>query len=146
MENEAPNTVSGLIRKRAELAGQMEHHQAMVRQLIIDLDHIDATLRLFQPDITLEDIKPKPLPPRHAAYKGEVARVILGALRESSRPMTTEELAQHVMAGRSMNTADKNLTKTVTKRVGSCLRHHRAKGVLRSVKGADGFLVWELVG
>ena len=45
-----------------------------------------------------------------------------------------------------MNTADKNLTKTVTKRVGSALGHHRSKSVLRSVKGADGFLLWELAG
>lgn len=138
------HTIHALIRKRAELAGEMEHHNARVRQLIIDLDHVDATLRMFVPDIELEDIKPKPMPPRHTAYKGEVARVIFEALRASGRPMTGQELTQHVMAERGMNTADKGLVKTVSKRVGSALRHHRAKGLLRSEKGPGEILRWEL--
>ena len=142
MENE--HTINSLICKRAELAGQMEHHQARVRQLVIDLDHLDATLRMFVPDIELEDIKPKPLPPRHAAYKGEVARVIFEALRETKRPMTGVELTQHVMAERGMNTSDAGLVRTVSKRVGSSLRHHRSKGVLRSEKGLENLLLWDL--
>jgi hypothetical protein len=48
------------------------------------------------------------------------------------------------MAERGMNTADKRLIKTVGKRVGACLRHHRAKGVIRSVDGLGDRLVWEV--
>ena len=138
------HVVSALIRKRAELAGQIEHAQTTLRQLIIDLDNLDATLRLFEPDIELEDIKPKPFPPRHAAFKGEVARVIFSALRQPDRPLSTHELTQMVMAERGMNTADRKLVKTIGKRVGSCLRHHRSKGVVRSLKGAESYLLWEI--
>src|ERR1700722_11526416 len=67
-------------------------------------------------------VKPKPLPPRHAAYKGEVARIVLGMLREAKRPCSTQEFTMHVMAERGMNTADKRLVKTVTKRIGARLR------------------------
>ncbi len=73
-----PHVVTRLIEKRAQVAGELEHHQAVTRQLLIDLDAIDATLRLFDPDIALEEIRPKPLPPRHGAYKGEVVRLVLG--------------------------------------------------------------------
>ncbi len=139
-----PHVVTGLMTKRAELAGILEHHQAKVRQLMIDLDAVDQALRLFKPDIELEAIKPKPLPPRHAAYKGEVARIVLGTLRDAKRPCSTQELTMHVMAERGMNTADKGLVKTVTKRVGSSLRHHRAKGLIRSVGGLGGLLVWSV--
>lgn len=139
-----PHVVTGLMTKRAELAGMLEHHQAKVRQLMIDLDAVDQALRLFNPDIELEMIKPKPLPPRHAAYKGEVARIILGTLRDAKRPCSTQELTMHVMAERGMNTADKGLVKTVTKRVGASLRHHRGKGLIRSVGGLGGLLVWEI--
>lgn len=41
----------------------------------------------------------------------------------------------HVMAERGMNTADKRLVKTVGKRVGACLRHHRTRGIIRSRTG-----------
>ena len=138
------HVVTGLMTKRAELAGKLEHHHALVRQLMIELDAIDQALLIFKPDIELDDIKPKPMPPRHAAYKGEVARIVLGTLRDAKRPCSTQELTMHVMAERGMNTADKRLVKTVSKRVGASLRHHRLKGVIRSVKGLGDRIAWEV--
>lgn len=88
-----------------------------------------TSLRFFKPDIELDEIKPKPLPARYAAYKGEVARIVLGTLRDATRACTTQELTMHVMAERGMNTADKRLTQVVGKRVDACLRLHRAKGL-----------------
>ena len=96
MENE--HVLSGLIRKRAEIAGELESAQARVRQLIIDVDNVDATIRLFAPDIDLAEIKPKPLPPRHAAFQGEMTRIILGVLRETGLTLTTRDLALRIMA------------------------------------------------
>ena len=73
------NVIAGLTRKRAELAGRIEHMQTALRQLIIDLDNLDATLRLFEPDIDLEDIRPKPFPPRNAAFRGEVSWIVFAS-------------------------------------------------------------------
>jgi len=139
-----PHVITALIAKRAELAGKVAHHQAVLRQTMIDLDAIDSALRIFNPDIELSEIKPKPMPPRHAAYKGEVARIVLGTLRDAKRACSTQELTMHVMAKRGMNTADKRLVKTVGKRVGACLRRHRTKGLLRSAGGLDDRLAWEV--
>jgi hypothetical protein len=41
-----PNTLGGLVERRAEIAGQISHTRATLRQLIIDLDHIDAAIRI----------------------------------------------------------------------------------------------------
>lgn len=141
-ENE--HVIAGLMRKRAEIAGQLEAAQATVRRLIIDLDSVDATIRLFQPDIDLEDIRPKPLPPRHAAYKGEVARIVLGSLRVAHHPMTTDELTMHVMAERDLNTSDKRLLRIVSKRVQACLRHYRTKGAVQSARGPGSRILWRV--
>jgi hypothetical protein len=140
------HTISGLVTKRAEIAGKLEHHQAITRQLFIDLDAIDQAIRMFAPDMELSEIKPKPMPPRHAAYKGEVARVVLGTLREAKRACSTQELTMHVMAERGMNTADKRLVKTVSNRVGACLRHHRRKGLIKSGTGLGDRRYWEISG
>ena len=142
MKNE--HTINALMRKRAEIAGRIEHHQTHLRQAIIDLDNLDATLRLFQPDIDLEEIRPKPFPPRNVAFKGEVARIVLEALRQSKGPMTAQQLAQHFMAQRGLNTADKKQVRIVGKRIGACLRHHRARGVLRSIPGRGPELLWDI--
>ena len=139
------HVVTALIRKRAEIAGQLEAAQNTARQLIIDLDHVDATLRLYVPDIDLEEIKPKPLPPRHAAFRGEVSRLILEALRVAPEGMTAQALAQHFMAERGMNTADKAMVKLIGKRVGSSLRTMRGKELVRSRRGPDERLVWIVV-
>ena len=137
-----PHVVTGLTKKRAQLAGQIEHAQAALRQLVIDLDNLDATIRLFVPDIDLEEIRPKPFPPRHHAFRGEVSRIVLTALRESPKPLTAQDIAQRVMAQRGLDTADKRLVRLMGKRVGACLRHHRNKGVVRSERGGGLFIVW----
>ena len=138
MENE--HVLSGLIRKRAEIAGRLEVAHNQVRQLIIDLDAVDATIRLFAPDIDLAEIKPKPLPPRHSAFKGEIMSLLLRTMREAGKPLHTRELAQLAMLARGLNAADRGLAKTVQKRVGASLRHLRGKGIVASEAGRDGVL------
>jgi hypothetical protein len=142
MENE--HVLSGLIRKRAEIAGELEAAQNRVRQLIIDIDNVDATICIFQPDIDLDEIRPKPLPPRHAAFKGEISRAILGALRESREALTVKDLTLRVMADRRLNTADQRLVRTVQKRVGAALRHLRTRGIIESDSARKGGLRWSL--
>jgi hypothetical protein len=44
MKNE--HVLSGLVRKRAEIAGQIEHTQAELRKFVTDLDAIDAAIRI----------------------------------------------------------------------------------------------------
>lgn len=139
-----PHVVSALVKKRTELTGQIEHTQTQLRQLIIDLDNLDATIRLFVPDIDLEDIKPKPMPPRHAAYKGEISRLVLTMLRQSEKPLTTKDLVLHVMAEKGLNTADKCTVRLMSKRVGACLRHWRTKGVINSDQGPGQYMLWQL--
>jgi hypothetical protein len=48
--SERPKTVSRLIHKRRKIAGRIEHVQRELRGLVADLDHIDATIRIFDPD------------------------------------------------------------------------------------------------
>ena len=117
----------------------------MLRQIVTDLDNLDHTLRLFAPDIDLEEIRPKPLPPRHQAFKGEVTRIILTALRQSDRPLTTKDLAQQVMAERGLNTADKRLVRVMSKRIGSAMRNLRNRGLAGSKQGPGQYLVWDII-
>jgi hypothetical protein len=87
---------------------------------MIDLDAIASALLLFKLDIELGMIKPRPMPPRHAAYKGEVARIVQGTLRDAKRACTTQKLSMHVIAEFGMSTSDRRLVKTIGKRVDAC--------------------------
>ena len=66
-------------------------------------------------------------------------------LRQLDKPLTTHDLAQHVIAERELNTSDKRLVRLVGKRVGACLCHQREKGLVRSEPGPGQFMLWEVV-
>ena len=134
MNVERPNTLAGLVEKRAEIAGKISHTRAALRQLIIDLDHVDAAIRIFDPSYDVEGIRQKIPSAAHRAIRGDMTRATLDALREASGPMTTIELARHVMAERGLNTADKALLQLFTRRTGALLRWQKKRGILRSVK------------
>jgi hypothetical protein len=56
MENE--HVLGGLTRKRAEIAGKIEHTQDALRKLVIDLDAINAAIRfLIQPPTSAQFIR-----------------------------------------------------------------------------------------
>jgi hypothetical protein len=119
MKNE--HVLSGLIAKRAELAGQIEMKQREVRDLVATIGHVDATIREFDPNTDLEDIKAR-LPPRFQAFKGEVSRLVLDALRKSAKPMPVSDLTLIVAAGRAINQDDKPFMRILSRRVSARFR------------------------
>ncbi|HET6157594.1 MAG TPA: hypothetical protein VFE34_04555 [Dongiaceae bacterium] len=138
------NVLPALIAKRSEMAGEAEALQMRVRQILIELDALGIMIRTFQPDIDLDEVRSKQLPPRHAGYRGEVARAVMTILRTEKRPMVSRDIALRVMAERSLNTADKHLVNTIKKRIGACLRHNRSRGIVRNASGPGKTVDWEI--
>jgi len=139
------HAITALRDKRGELAGTIDALQDQLRQAFIDMDHIDATLRMFVPDIELEEIKPKPLPPRHRAFKGQVTRAILAMLRKEG-PMDAKAITLRLMAERELNVNDSGLQKAMRKRIGAALRNLRERTLVESEQGKGGLLVWSVSG
>lgn len=114
----------GLVRKRAEIAGQIEHTQDQLRQLVIDLGHIDASIHIFDPSIELEEIKARPVPPKHHAFRGP------GDPDRAHDPAECREFAhggghcpESDRRARLGHGANVRLLKAMTKRAGACLRN-----------------------
>lgn len=118
--------------------------QREMRMLVATIGHIDATIRTFDPTIDLEDIKPK-LPPRFQAFKGEVSRILLEALRDAKTPLPVFDLTLSVAAGRGINTDDKGFMIVLRRRVDACLRNLRKRGVVRSSRPSGSLTLWEVV-
>ena len=87
---ERPNTLAGLVEKRAEIAGEIAHIRATLRQLIINLDHVDAAIRIFDPSYDVDGIRQKIPSAAHRALRGDITRATLDALRDAPGPMTTK--------------------------------------------------------
>ena len=56
------HVVSGLIAKRAEVAGQLAHYEAELRRLREALEHLDATLVFLDPAIKPAGIRSRRVP------------------------------------------------------------------------------------
>ena len=104
----------GLVRKRAELAGDIERTQADIQRMIRELEALDQTIKLFDADYQIEAIRPKTFrPPKDWANRGEMSRIVLNVLRQAAEPLTTRDVAfqfmkerAHAEAGRAVQKSD----------------------------------------
>ena len=141
-----PHVVTALIEKRRELAGKIEGLQGQLKQAVVDLDNVESTLRLFAPEIDLEAIGARKVPPAHHAFRGEVSRIILEALRKTTVPLSTTDLTERVMRERGLDQNDVALRRTMGRRIGACLNHwRRVRHVVKSMPGPGQVLLWEIV-
>ena len=86
--------VSGLVKRRAELAGEIERTHEALRKMVLSLENLDATIIQFAPDYAPEGIRAKTFrPPADWSKRGEMTRVILSVLRCASEPLTTRDIA-----------------------------------------------------
>ncbi len=137
------HVVSGLVEKRSELAGLVAHHQQEIGRLEVDLQHLDAAIKLFAPEYDLRGIKRKQYRRYSRLFKqGECYRLCLDALREVGGTATTITLAERLMIAKGI-AADQQ--KTVNDSVNNSLRYAEQSGVIRRA-GKDGTsIVWTLV-
>ena len=95
-EYERPNTVSGLVAKHKELCDLRERYRAEIKKLTVDIDHLDACIRLFDPKADSYAIKEYVT--KHRAQKGTVAPV-LSTMREAPAAMTSQGIDRALGAG-----------------------------------------------
>jgi hypothetical protein len=137
--------LTGLTKRRAELAGEIERTHEALRKMVTDLEALDATIHLFAPDMPVEAIKPKSFrPPKDWANRGEMSRVILSVLRQASEPLTTRDIALELLVTRALDKNDQKLLRLMTKRVGVALRGQKDSGRVRDTQGPGQYKLWEI--
>ncbi|KQZ29378.1 hypothetical protein [Caulobacter sp. Root1472] len=144
MENkpERPNTVAGLLEKRAQLAGIIKFHRAELRKVICDLDHIDATIRMFDAKADINRVARYPT--KHRATKGQASVFVLRMLKAADRPLTSLEIVQAQIKARGLK-ADEETIVLMRKRVGATLTAQQSLGFVRSIPMEGRYKGWELV-
>ncbi len=55
--------LNGLVKRRSELAGDIERMHETLRKMVLDLEALDATIVQFDPDYRVESIKAKAFRP-----------------------------------------------------------------------------------
>ena len=103
------HVVSGLIAKRSEMAGLIEHHQKAIARLAADLTHVDATIKLFSPEVDLRTVRAKTHRVRNQYFKpGECQRLILEIYRDAAgKELSSRQVAEQMVLRKGFeNTSD----------------------------------------
>ncbi|MBC9035137.1 hypothetical protein IAG41_22335 [Sphingomonas sp. JC676] len=110
--------------------------------MAIDLEHIDATVRIIAPEMAVEAIKTKAFrPPADWSKRGEMTRMVLSILRTARNPMASREIGERMVVERAL-VADAATLNSMGRCVSCALRTQRTKGVAQSQEGETGF--WKL--
>jgi hypothetical protein len=137
------HVIGALRSKRAELAGMLRQLEQQLVQQRANLAHVDATMRLFDPDIRPNDIRAKQQRARNAWFRpGECLRLVYDELRKATQPVTTRELAERIMRIKAIPAADDQHRELVQKTLLGSL--NRAKQTIARVEVA-GVVNWRLI-
>jgi hypothetical protein len=137
------HVIGALRNKRAELAGVLRQLEQQLAQQRADLAHVDATMRLFDPEIRPNDIRPKQPRERNAWFRqGECLRLIYDELRQATQPVTTRELAERIMRVKAIPAGGNDRRERIQKTLLASL--NRAKPTIARVEIA-GVVRWRLI-
>jgi hypothetical protein len=137
------HVVGALRNKRAELAGTLRQLEQQLARERTNLTHLDATMRLFDPNIRPKDIRPRQQRTHNAWFRhGECLRLIYDELREATQPVTTRELAERIMRVKAIPVADAHRRELVQKTLLASL--NRAKETIARFETA-GVVSWRLI-
>ena len=100
-----PHVVTALTAKHTEMAGLIEHHKKAIAQLSSDMTHVDATLKLFGPELDLRTLRPKEHRERNRYFlPGECQRMVLEIFRDAAgAALCSRQIGEALVARRGLD-------------------------------------------
>jgi hypothetical protein len=140
---ESDQTIFGLLRRRSEIAGAIEHLDGKVAGLRADLLHIDAALRIMGYD------GPEcALPIRKACANGifhrkELPRLSMALLRANGDGLQASEIAFKIATDKGWDTSEKRFQVSLTDKVSRAMSKLKTKG-LANLEICETGYVWRM--
>ncbi len=138
------HVISALVAQRSGLAGRVAHHRKEMIRFSEEVKTIGATIKLFEPDYHIQAIKTKRHQKKNDFFKhGEAHRLILDILRESGKPLSTNDIAQAVMSGKGIGGEHE---KALQASILTILHRQKKSGLVENTgKDVKGSCIWVLV-
>ncbi|MDB6147434.1 MAG: hypothetical protein JWO45_1098 [Spartobacteria bacterium] len=94
--------------RRATMAGEINQFKEGIRYRLEQLSHLDATLRILDPDYRADSLPPKRLRQVKLFGGGELNQIIIDALRKADgKPLSTPEFADAIILAKGYGAASK---------------------------------------
>ncbi len=135
--------ISGLVRKRDELAAELKAAEARIAWRQDSLAHVNAALRLIDSNSSPVHVQQTSNNTVRLFRIGYMSRFILSTLRVRG-PMDREELTLALMLDAGLELNDKLLRFEVARRLRYSLRDQARKGRIRREQGPGQYMLWEI--
>ena len=139
------HVVSALPTKRGEILGSIKHYKQLISSLDKDLQNIDATIKIFEPDYKFGSEKVINKHTRNRFFNnGEAKVLVLEVLKNSKLPISTDKISEIIAVKRNLsfeNKTDKsNFQKSILLALNTCLSNNLVEKV--SKEGLS--IVWKI--
>lgn len=147
MQDGYDQTLSGLLRKRAELAYEVEVTRTRWEDLGAALTAVDAAILVFDPAIRPSDMPARKRAPIAADTSATpVQRFLLDLLRRSGKPVRTLQAAEAVMLDRGLDPRNRVMATLIRKTCGDAFGRLRKAGHVTGARyGSGSELEWRLI-
>jgi hypothetical protein len=119
------HVISALVKKRAELRGDIIHYKQLIATLDKDLQTIDATIKIFDVDYDISSIRPVRKGRNRFFNNGEAKVLVLEVLKNSEVPISTDKISDIIASNRNLafeNKTDRtNFQKSILLALNTCL-------------------------
>ena len=127
------HVISALVKKRAELRGDIIHYKQLIATLDKDLQTIDATIKIFDVDYDISSIKPVIKSRNRFFNNGEAKVLVLEVLKSNKLPLSTDKLSEIIATNKNLsfeNKTDKsNFQKSILLALNTCLSNNLVEKV-----------------
>jgi len=98
-----PHVISALTKKRAEVLGEINHYEKLLKQSKLNLQSIDQTIHIFDETYDLRTIKAKRVHKERYFKTGESKVLILDVLRGATEPLNTSEIGTIIASNKGFD-------------------------------------------
>ena len=138
------HVLSALVKKRSEIAGEIEHFEKLLHEYCDSLISLDKTIHIFDPDYHIKSIKNKKVTKKGYFNNGEATKLILDVLRVANKPVKTTEIIDMLAERKSLIFKDNKERYAFSKNVSVALNNICKKGLIEQVAKEKGTAVWKI--
>ncbi len=138
------HVISALSTKRGEILGSIKHYKQLISSLDKDLQNIDATIKIFEPDYKFGSEKIVNKHRNKFFNNGEAKVLVLEVLKNSDIPLSTDKISDIIATNKNLSfenkTVKSNFQKSILLALNTCLSNNLVEKVSK-----DGLsIIWKI--
>jgi hypothetical protein len=137
------NTISGVLRRRAELIEELQSLRERMAAITNDIASFDRVLSSLGYEESIVD-RQQPRCRTLLFYRNELRQYILQEMKQIDAPVSSRDLALKLITAEGKDCFDRRLTLDVIKRMGKALQTMKKHGLVTVRRSPTSRQVWQL--